>query len=223
MPSGVIGGQLDGPPPKIASVPAKEWRPRGSAGDPILGKVDEYKDDPYPLVKQSDGWVYKGPAFNAKIPLDGAVSFDDKSIRDFKGLSGSFDLTELIMKGKKQDPYRREKEKFLTHTVDMRDKLIKRARDQRIAASFDSLRSELATVWLNQDKIPAERRATIYAMWKEAATTDKELAEAGAEARGIVEQFIRKYLPQSSQHAFTTEEIDRWNARNSKVRFDPYH
>ncbi len=223
LPSGVVGGQLDGPPPKVAAAPAKEWRPRGSAGDPLLGKVDEQKDDPFPLVKQSDGWVYKGPAFNAKILLDGSVSFDDKNIRDFKGLSGSFDLTELIMKSKKQDPYRREKEKFLTHTTDMREKLLKRARDQRIAASIDSLRYELASVWRNDEKPHAERRATLYAMWKEAATTDKELADAGAEARVVVEQFIRKYLPQGSPNAFTAEEIDRFNAKGGKVRFDPYH
>lgn len=221
MPNGVIGGQYDGPPPTTAQPPRKEWAMKGTAGDPILGKLDEVKEDPYPLVKMSDGWVYKGPAFNAKIFLDGSVSFDDKNIRDFKGLSGSFDITELIMKGKKQDPYRREKEKFLTHTTDMRDRLIKKARDVKIANSLDHLRGELATVWHNTDKSPLERRAEIYAMWKEAAMTDKDLSDAGAEAQKIIEQFIRKYLPQGSDNAYSAEEIDRFNSRG-KVTFNPY-
>ena len=59
-------------------------------------------------------------------------------------------------------------------------------------------------------------------MWKEAAYTDKDLAEAGQEARGIIETFIRKYLPEGSQHAYTAEEIERFNARGGKIRFEPY-
>lgn len=112
----------------VATVgPRREWRPKGTAGDPILGKVDELPDDPYPLIKKKDGWVYKGAGFAAKIHKDGSVTFDDKLIGFDKGIF-SFDLTDAIMRAKKQDPYRREKEKFLAHTRAMREKLLDEAR-----------------------------------------------------------------------------------------------
>jgi hypothetical protein len=67
-----------GPPPDRA------YKPRGDAGDPILGKMVEKKDD-YPLEYLGrDGYLYKGPQFSAHVSMDGSVSFDDKIIRDFK-------------------------------------------------------------------------------------------------------------------------------------------
>lgn len=114
--------------PTVGTVgPRPEWRPKGTASDPILGKLDELPDDPYPLIKKKDGWVYKGAGFAAKIHKDGSVTFDDKVIGFDKGII-AFDLTDAIMRAKKQDPYRREKEKFLAHTRAMREKLLDQAR-----------------------------------------------------------------------------------------------
>lgn len=126
-PSAAPLGDSDAPASVATVGPRRAWHPKGTAGDPILGKLDEVPDDPYPLIKKKDGWVYKGAGFAAKIHRDGSVTFDDKVIGFDKGIF-SFDLTDAIMRAKKQDPYRREKEKFLAHTRALREKLLDEAR-----------------------------------------------------------------------------------------------
>lgn len=221
--NGAVHGGEGGPAGMLASnTPRKPWKPRGDAGDPLLGKLAEEKEERFPLKLEGDGYHYDGPSFSAKIAMDGHVTFDDHSIRDFKGLSGGFDLTDLAMRGHKQDPYRYEKEKFMDNTSKLRGELTAKARKDRLESSLAALPGHLDQVWSDVGRSARERRGVLYALWREAAGSDDEVGAAGRKARATIEAFIRERLPEGSQDAFTDDELRRFNARAGAVKFEPY-
>ena len=220
--NGPVHGGEGGPAGTLAVAPKKPWKPRGDAGDPILGKLADEKEERFPLKLENDGYHYDGPSFSAKIAMDGHVTFDDHSIRDFKGLSGGFDLTDLAMKGHKQDPYRYEKEKFMENTSKLRGELTARARKDRLESSLAALPSHLEQLWGDGSRSARDRRAVLFAMWREAAGSDDEVGTAGRKARATIEAFIRERLPEGSQDAFTDDELRRFNARAGATKFEPY-
>jgi hypothetical protein len=220
VPGGVVGGGTGtvGAP----QAARKPWKPRLDAGDPITGKVAEEKKEEFPLESLGhDGYAYKGPQFSAHILNDGSVSFDDKIVRDFKGLSGTFDVADMVMKSKHEDPYRHEKKKFLAATAELRDKLAKQARAEEMQASLAQLPTHLLAIWSHRQTPAAERRRLIFEIWKDAATTEDDRSAGGAEARKIIESFIRERLPQGSADAYTDDELEAYG--HGRVRFDPYH
>ena len=220
--NGAVSGGEGGPAGMLASAPRKPWKPRGDAGDPILGKLADEKEERFPLKLENDGYHYDGPSFSAKIAMDGHVSFDDHSIRDFKGLSGGFDLTDLAMKGHKQDPYRYEKEKFMENTNKLRGELSARARKDRLESSLAALPSHLEQVWSDASRSARERRGVLFSMWRETAGSDDEVGAAGRKARATIEAFIRERLPEGTPDAFTDDELRRFNARAGAMKFEPY-
>jgi hypothetical protein len=219
LPSGEWATTVPAAPGPIAAPQKKEWRPRGDAGDPILGKLGEKKEEAYPLESVGrDGYVYSGPAFTAHIALDGTVSFDDKNIGFVKGTSGgSFDLNDLLMKGHHQDPYRYEKQKFLSATAAKRTELARQAREEQLRQSLGELPWHCDEIWRDRRRAARERRSLLYALWKD--TSDEA---GGAEARAIIEKFIRRYLPAGSPDAFSDDELAELNGSKSH-HFDPYH
>jgi hypothetical protein len=220
--NGAVSGGEGGPAGTIASAPRKPWKPRGDAGDPLLGKLPEEKEERFPLTLETDGYHYSGPSFNARIAMDGRVSFDDHNIRDFKGLSGGFDITDLAMKGRHQDPYRYEKDKFMESTAKLRGELTQKARRAQLESSLAALPVHLERVWSDLERPARKRRGVLYAMWKEAAGSDDEVGTAGRKARATIEAFIRDRLPEGSSDAFTDEELRRFNSRAGALRFEPY-
>jgi hypothetical protein len=221
--NGAVSGGEGGPAGTFASgPPRKAWKPRGDAGDPLLGKLADEKEERFPLVLENDGYHYSGPSFSARIAMDGHVSFDDHSIRDFKGLSGGFDITDLAMKGRHQDPYRYEKEKFMESTSKLRNELTTKARRSQLESSLAALPTHLDRVWSDLERPARERRGLLYAMWKEAAGSDDEVGAAGRKARATIEAFIRERLPEGTNDAFTDDELRRYNARAGAFRFEPY-
>ena len=221
--NGAVHGGEGGPAGMLATnTPRKPWKPRGDAGDPILGKLAEEKEERFPLKLEGDGYHYDGPSFSAKIAMDGHVTFDDHSIRDFKGLSGGFDITDLAMKGHHQDPYRYEKEKFMDNTSKLRAELTAKARKDRLESALAALPAHLEQVWSDGNHSARERRGVLYAMWREAAGSDDEVGAAGRKARAAIEAFIRQRLPAGSEDAFTDDELRRYNARAGAIKFEPY-
>ena len=212
------GGTLGtGAPP-----PRKEWKPRGDAGDPILGKIREAPEERFPLERIGrDEYVYKGPQFSAHINPDGSVSFDDKIIRDFNGTSGSWDMNDLIMKGKKQDPYRAEKAAFMKATEPKRDELAKKARQAHLRESLARLPSQLDAIWGDRRRPARDRRQDLFELWRDVDSSSDEANEAGQQARAVIEAYIRKRLPQGSEDGFTDEELAVY-ARASRQKFQPY-
>jgi hypothetical protein len=198
----------------------RPWKMRGDAGNPITGKLADQEEERFPLRPVGGGeYEYKGKAFSARIGRDGRVSFDDKSIRDFKGLSGGFDITDLIMRGKGDDPYRAEKAAFMKETESMRKKMAQAALKERIEASLQRLPAHLDEIWRDGRRPAADRRRLIYDTWKDAALSDTDVG--GAEACAIVETYVRRYLPLGTEYAFTDDELERFNRGQAK-KFYPY-
>jgi hypothetical protein len=193
------------------------WRPRGDAGDPILGKVEEVKSERFPLQSLGrEGYLYEGPRFSAHVTPEGEVRFDDKNIGFNRGTSsGSFDVTDLLMKGKGEDSRRYEKQKFLEATADLRAELARKARAERTREALAGLPSHLASVWGDRRRPARERRRLLFALWKEADD------EGGREARVIIESFIRQRLPEGSDEAYSTDELDAYS-RAGRQPFQPY-
>jgi hypothetical protein len=219
LPAGEPGGTF-GVPAKPA--PRKEWRPRGDAGDPITGKVRDVTTEEFPLKKVGrDEYVYKGPSFSAHITPDGKVSFDDKYIRDFNGTSGTFDLNDIFMRGKKEDPYRHLKKKFMDQTEKLRTGLVKRAHDEQVAQAIAGLPQHLAYVWSDRRKSVKSRKDMLYAIWKDTAGPGDEDSKAGEEARRVIEDFVRRQLPPGSDECYTEEELEVYN-RGRSLKFAPY-
>ncbi len=207
----VPGPRPTGPPPD------KVYKLHGDVGDPILGKLKEHKED-YPLdyLGARDGYVYNGPQFSAHIAMDGSVSFDDKIVRDFKGLSGGFDITDWMMKGKKQDPYRYEKEKFLKATGKKRDELAKKQHEIDLESSLGQLPWTCNDIWHQRYKTAAARRKLLFELWR-----DVEENDAGARARDIIVEYIKRHLPSDGPDAYTEEELAIYNGRGGH-KFEPY-
>jgi hypothetical protein len=220
--NGAVHGGEGGPAGTFGSAPKKPWKPRGDAGDPILGKLADEKEERFPLKLENDGYHYDGPSFSAKIAMDGRVTFDDHSIRDFKGLSGGFDLTDIAMRNHHQDPYRYEKERFMENTNKLRNELTTKARRDRLESSLAALPGHLEQIWSDAGHSARERRSVLYAMWREASGSDDEVGAAGKKARATIEAFIRDRLPEGSENAFTDDELRRFNARAGTVKFEPY-
>ena len=219
---GAAGGKGDGSGTFGGQAPRKPWKPRGDAGDPLLGKLADIKEDRFPLTLEGDGYHYNGPSFSAHIAMDGRVNFDEHTIRDFKGLSGGFDITDIAMRAKKQDPYRYEKERFMELTTKLRGELSARAQRDRLEASLASLPAHLESVWGDTTLSAKDRRRILYQMWREASGNDVELGPAAKKARTKIEAFIRERLPEGTADAFSDEELRKVNARPSAPKFDPY-
>lgn len=218
VPSGT--GTIIGPSDRNTN--QKPWKMRGDAGNPLTGKIAEEAEDKFPLRPIGHGeYEYKGKAFSARIMRDGRVSFDDKNIRDFKGLSGGFDVTDLLMKAKHQDPYRALKQSFMDYTEAMRKKMAQAALKERQAASLEHLPEHLDEVWHNLGHPVAERRRDIYEMWLDAAMSVAETGDAAKEACNIVETYVRRYLPADGEYAYTDEELAKLN-RGQRYKFAPY-
>ena len=145
----------------------------------ILGKLADEKEERFPLKLEGDGYHYDGPSFSAKIAMDGRVTFDEHSIRDFKGLSGGFDLTDIAMRNHHQDPYRYEKERFMENTNKLRSELTTKARRDRLESSLAALPGHLDSVWNDPNHSAHERRGVLFAMWREAAAATMKWARRG--------------------------------------------
>jgi hypothetical protein len=98
-------------------------------------------------------------------------------------------------------------------------------REDGLRSSFDRLPRLLAWVRNEPRWSLAERREILFRIWDEAAEPDdRELGDAGAHARKIIERFVRAELPAGSADGFSDEELARFNARRARgPRFDPYH
>ncbi len=200
----------------------KPWKMRGDAGNPLTGKLTDEPEDRFPLKPIGGGeYEYKGKAFHARIARDGRVNFDDKSVRDFKGLSGGFDITDMLMRAKGNDPYRAEKQAFMLQTEGMRKKMAQAALKERVNASLANLPAHLDAIWRDPRRSPEQRRRTLYEMWKDGAESDLEAIDAASSACDIVETFVRRYLPQGSDDGYSEEELAMLN-RGQKKKFQPY-
>lgn len=213
--SQTVPGALAPPPSPVAQRKAAEH---------TTGEVTD--DDIVP------GYEYDHHGFEATVGSDGRVHVRDKMpVRGdgfvtpiFVAVFGGFDVTDGVMRAVGADPYHYEKARFFERTFDARARL--RERHDRIvmARAIRRLPGYLGAVWGYRGWDPNLRKRVLFALWDECAEGGNDfLRRSGAEARAVIESYIRRELPADGPDRFTASEIADLNRiRASEARFDPY-
>jgi hypothetical protein len=110
------------PAPGEASGPPVETRA-------VIPAVTPYRPDPREACR------YPNCFFDGKVML--------------LGITGTFDLTDILMRLNGKDPYRVEKARFLAHTSELRVRLAARAHGDDVRKASASLRAELESIATN--------------------------------------------------------------------------
>ncbi len=185
-------------------------------------RLDPKKEAPFELIaEKGGGYKCETKNFIAHIKSDGSISFDNRfPIGLEKGGTFSFDLTDLAMRSKKQDPYAAEKRRVLEFTDKVRNDLRKNSLQESRAQALNSLSEEIARIWSGH-RSAAARRHELYEKWADCAD-DKE-DHLGRKGRQLVEDYIRGHLSAGSSDAFTAEELAKIaSERQGLPPFDPY-
>ncbi len=187
-------------------------------------RLEVKKEPDFLLVpEKGGGFKFDGSHFTAHIGADGALTFDDRGpIGVQKGGTFTFDLTDLVMRGHKQDPYGAEKRHFVEFTQKTRDELRGKTTQTGMDGALSSLPAELDEIWTTQ-RPAAVRRREIFERWVESSDDKDKPNSTGQKARRMIEAYVRKHMPQGSPLSYTIEELSRFaEAREGQPQFDPY-
>jgi hypothetical protein len=190
-----------------------------------LGMRDELNNRE--LKPDGTGTKSEHETFRIKVAADGTAKIQDKANLQRKGiLSGTFDVSDAMMRRKGIDPYASYKLKVLDETRDERVAIGKRYRTQQLGRSKQLVQANLDRLWAMTLE-PGARKQGLFELWDDCAEAggsgEDELVAGGASAREHVLGFIRSRLPAGTDGAFTPAEIERFNAhRKSRTRFAPY-
>jgi hypothetical protein len=221
-------------PRQHAAPPLSEILPEALSPPP--SPVEKGNDAERPkrdLVHNTDGtFTYEERTFTARVDGEGRVAFNDKpSIQAhvlisplFIAAYGTFDATDILMRWLGEDPYQYQKAKFLERTFEERARMRKRHTRRTMERALHELPDYLADVWRYEEWSIDLRKRVLFALWDECAEDGNPLmVRGGAEARAIIEGFVRAHLGPDSPHAFRADELVRLNAlRTSQARFAPY-
>ncbi len=158
--------------------------------------------------------------FIAHVRRDGSVWFEDRAGR-LQGAGFNFDVTDIVMRARGEEPYPSRKLAFLDGTREGRAAM---ARDVQLAQyqrSADLMRENIETV-MRTVPDPQQRKQALFELWDECAETgEPELVAAGIDARAALVRYVRENL--RGPDAFTPEELARFNASRTPVAaFAPY-
>lgn len=185
-------------------------------------RLEEKKEPKFELVPdKGGGYKCETKTFVAHIKPDGKIEFENRFPIGFeKGGTFSFDLTDLVMRGKKIDPYAAEKRRFLEFSDKLRNDLRKKAAAEAQTNAMSTFAEQLISVWEN-GRSGASRRRELYEKW--ADCSDDKNDSLGRKGRHAVEDFIRGHLPRGSSNAYTDEELQKIaSERQGMPPFDPY-
>ncbi len=115
---------------------------------------------------------------------------------------GNGDLTDEIMRAIGQDPYAREKARFLSSTFEFRMRLAVEARKQDVWSALDRLPERLDQLWADERYSARERRRMLYELWSE-----MDGSPDGQQGAAAIVGFIRRRLPCGSASGYTAEEL----------------
>jgi len=185
------------------------------------------------LVDNLDGsYSYDEIGFSARVDGEGRVAIRDKpSIRPnilisplFFAVYGTFDATDMVMHWLGEDPYQYQKMMFLERTFEERARMRERYAQKTMERALRELPDYLERIW-TYERWPLElRKRVLFALWDECAEDGNALMiKGGAEARAVIERFVRSNLAPGTPSAFQPEEIAQLNRlRTSRARFAPY-
>jgi hypothetical protein len=118
-------------------------------------------------------------------------------------VSGSFDLTDELMRALGKDPNALDKARFLSATFEFRIKLAIEERRRLMKKALGDLPRYLDDLWADERYSPRERRRLLYELWYETDRTPE-----GDRAAKTMEAFIRRHLPCGGADAYTPGELD---------------
>lgn len=162
------------------------------------------------------------PAYDRQIPQQEICPREPSSscyalpTASLVSVSGSFDLTDEIMRMLGQDPYRLEKARFLSATFEFRIKMAIVARLEDMKRALGELPSRLDELWGDGRYSPRERRRILYELWYE-----MDRSSDGERAARIIEDFIRRRLPCGAPDAYGKDELESFAKTRPERRFAP--
>lgn len=151
------------------------------------------------------------------------IALDDTSGGTPPLASGSFDLTDGLMRGSGQDPYAARKMAFLDRTRGERMQIAATENRERLRRSLHQTRADLERLWRGSGTA-AEKRELLFMLWDECAESGSdEVVKTARAVRGAIVGFVRRHMPARSRLAFTAAELAQLNGRRTSAeRFDPY-
>jgi hypothetical protein len=199
----------------------------GALSDAANARPHVSRRGPPRLRPRRDGsYAFHGHVFDAVILPDGRVQFSDRGGVEMdaphlgaNGLlpQGTFDISDSIERARGQDPYRHERQWFMTETEELRERLSAEADAQLHSRGIARLNGHLRQIWRGRGT-ERDRRAQIFSLWDDCAEDD-----VGRRARAAIVTFVRQTLPADSEAAFTRRELDTLNRqRTSRETFAPY-
>lgn len=153
------------------------------------------------------------------------------------GISGKFDLTDEFYRLLGEDPYRREKARFLAATFDVRLAMASRAHASDVASALAELPDRLVRIWGDTSQPAAARRRLICGLWaelqrgaaaapaegSEAAEPHRRAALAAARADNVINTFVATKLPAGGPDAYSPAELAACSeGLPGGVTFKPY-
>jgi hypothetical protein len=131
-------------------------------------------------------------------------------------VQGNFDLTDEIMRAYGQDPYAREKARFLSSTFELRIRMAIAARKEDMRSALEHLPERLEELWSDERYTQRERRRILYELWYETDQTP-----AGERAARTIDAFIRRRLPCGSPEGYGAAELDAFRRVHPERQFPP--
>lgn len=138
-------------------------------------------------------------------------------------ISGSFDMTDWLMRMAGRDPYMAAKLRFLDRTRAERVELAAEYRQELLRNVTVIVRAHAARAW-EAPGTAAEKRRLLFELWDECIEGGSEDERQAAElARAAILGFVQSHLPAGSEHGYSAEELAELNRkRSSKQPFSPY-
>lgn len=176
-----------------------------------------------------------GQPFHAEIKSDGKIEFRDKPNLQIEGvkisetygipvLAGRFDVTDAVMASLGETLYPYRKMKLMDESREARSEMAAESKTQDLRQALKNYKKHMRWVWNHPDLSVRMRRKALFLLWDECAETGSEAVVASAKSiRAMTLTFIRTHLPQSSELAYTDEELQEYNrSRRSSAAFSPY-
>lgn len=184
------------------------------------GLAEWYKD-PYAQTRDREREAEQG-----RIP-SGAIDDEEEQRKRPKTVplvSGSFDVTDWLMRLSGRDPYFAAKLSLLNRTREVRAQLATEHRSELLRQVVAMVREQAALVWNDATQPAAARRRALFELWDDCAEMgEAEVVRAGKRARVALYGFIRAHASSTGPDAYSAEELAELNrGRRSKQRFAPY-
>ncbi len=172
--------------------------------------------------------------FTVHVAEDGSVEIEDAPLVQVTHVFplpivvGRFDVTDMIMRARGEDPYAHRKRVILDATREERYEMGVAHKKKQYARTPQIVRKNLAVLFATKTDA-AELKQALFEMWDESIDADEpgteseEAVGAGFVARTLVLGAILKHFPADSADAYTEQELAAFNRkRTSKGAFAPY-